>query len=131
MMVAVNRSASIHPVLTMTQLFCLNLISYSHLDLLYRFTRSDLRVARFDSPGWISGWGGLPYLNTALANVFCQVEAEHDYGTHTVFFGRVKDVAINDRLTEDSADPLIWMNGAPARLHLRINHEYSTNAINR
>ena len=47
MMVAVNRNASIHPVIVAAGHFTLNLMDESHAALLERFSRSDMRDQRF------------------------------------------------------------------------------------
>lgn len=115
MMVAINRSASSYPVILRSGFFCLNLIHTGQMEMLDRFCRSDLRAVRFDSDEWKAGAHGLPYLETAIASLFCSVDESHDYGTHTVFFGRIDDIRTAPGI--DNADPLIWINGAPAQLN--------------
>jgi flavin reductase (DIM6/NTAB) family NADH-FMN oxidoreductase RutF len=51
----------------------------------------------------MSGLHGLPYLEGAAASFFCFIEQQIDYGTHTIFVGRVQEVMI-DR----AAQPLIF-----------------------
>jgi len=114
MMVAINRSASSHPVIQRSGAFCLNLIHTGQMEMLDIFCRSDMRAVRFSSDEWKAGAYGLPYLDTAIANLFCRVEQAHDYGTHTVFFGRIEDIRTAAAI--EAADPLIWINGAPAQL---------------
>ena len=111
MMVAVNRGTSIHPVISQTGFFCLNLLVQRHAPLLERFSRSDLRDQRFAGDHWYAGRDGLPVLKGALAAHMCSVAQSHDFGTHTVFFGRV--TAVETQMI-DSADtaPIIWLNGA-------------------
>ncbi|MDR5653480.1 flavin reductase family protein [Ruixingdingia sedimenti] len=116
MMVAINRTASSHPVLMRSRTFCLNMIHNGQMEMLDLFCHSRMRAARFASPEWRPGLRGLPYLDSAIANLFCRIDESHDYGTHTVFFGRIEDIRISPRL--DSTDPLIWINGAPARFEV-------------
>lgn len=116
MMVAVNRSASIHPVISRTGRFCLNLMSDDHGGLLECFSRSDMRDRRFAAEHWVEGMGGLPTLRGALSVHVCTVVAAHDFGTHTVFFGQVDDVILPATMAQSFA-PIIWLNGA--RQHLR------------
>ena len=116
MMVAINRNASSHAVLLRSRAFCLNQIHSDQMDMLDLFCRSEMRDARFASPEWQSGLHGLPWLRTAIASLFCRVEETHDYGSHTVFFGRIEDIRISSRI--DSPDPLIWINGAPAQFEM-------------
>lgn len=112
MMVAVNRTASIHPIITASGWFSLNLMSEDHAPLLQAFSRSDMRDRRFLPEHWTSGLVGLPVLNGALATHLCRVVAAHDFGTHTVFFGQVEDVILPETPAQTLA-PLIWLNGAP------------------
>lgn len=113
MMVAINRGASSHAVLMQSRHFCLNLIHDGQMEMLDLFYRSEMRRMRFASPEWKPGLHGLPYLETAIASVFCHVDESHEYGSHTVFFGRIEDIRVS--LPADRSDPLIWINGGPAR----------------
>jgi flavin reductase (DIM6/NTAB) family NADH-FMN oxidoreductase RutF len=113
MMVAVNRTASIHPVIMRTGRFTLNLMGEPHLGLLERFSRSDMRHERFTTEDWSRGADGGPVLRGALATHVCMVAETHDFGTHTVFFGRVEEVVLTENLAQAPA-PIIWVNGAQA-----------------
>lgn len=109
MLVAVNKSASIHPVILEVGRFCLNLLSERQTEMLECFSRSDMRDKRFASQDWIEGPGGQPILKNALFVHVCSVVAAHDFGTHTVFFGKVEQVITPDQSAERS--PIIWLNG--------------------
>lgn len=114
MLVAVNRSASVHAVISASRRYCLNLMRDSHSDILERFSRSDMRDVRFNGDQWRNA-RGLPVLRGALASQLCSVDASYDYGTHTIFVGRVDDVI----LLEPSSrliSPLIWVNGSRASI---------------
>lgn len=115
MLVAVNRSASIHPVITETGKFCLNLMGETHFDLLESFSRTELRDRRFAPEHWQEGPEGVPVLQGALASQICVVEAAHDYNTHTVFIGRV-DHVILPLPSDERLVPLVWMNGSRTSL---------------
>lgn len=110
MMVAINRTASIHPVMLRTGRFSLNLMDEQHSPLLEAFSRSDLRDRRFGAEHWRQGTGGLPVLDRALACHVCRVVETHDFGTHTVFFGRVDEVIL-PATTGSPVTPIIWCNG--------------------
>ena len=110
MMVAVNRTASIHPVIAETGYFTLNLMDESHLGLLERFSRSDMRDQRFTPEDWFSTGKGGPILKGALCAHVCIVAEAHEFGTHTVFFGRVDEVVLNESLAVNPA-PILWLNG--------------------
>jgi flavin reductase (DIM6/NTAB) family NADH-FMN oxidoreductase RutF len=115
MLVAVNRSASIHPIISLSGRFCLNLMGDAHGAILERFSRSDLRHTRFTQEHWGEGPGGLPVLRGALSSQICTVDAAHDYSTHTIFVGRVDDVVLPESPTQVTS-PLIWMNGSHVSL---------------
>jgi flavin reductase (DIM6/NTAB) family NADH-FMN oxidoreductase RutF len=115
MLVAVNRTASIHPVIHLTSAFSLNLMAEHQLDLLDRFSRSDLRDQRFSVDDWTAGPAGQPVLRGALSTHVCEVSASHDFGTHTVFFGEVRAVILREP-SEKPTNPLLWMNGQRASI---------------
>lgn len=121
MMVAINRNASSHAVLLRSGVFCLNLLHCGQMDVLELFHDSKKRVIRFNSTEWTTGPLGLPYLQTAISSLFCKIEGSHDYGTHTVFFGRIEDVHLSSTL--EKCSPLIWMNGGLASIGGRKSHE--------
>jgi flavin reductase (DIM6/NTAB) family NADH-FMN oxidoreductase RutF len=115
MLVAINRSASVHPIISSSRRFCLNLMGEPHGAILECFSRSDMRATRFTSEHWREGPGGLPLLKGALSSHICDVEAAHDYGTHTIFVGRVNDVVLPE-ISARNLSPLIWLNGSHASL---------------
>jgi flavin reductase (DIM6/NTAB) family NADH-FMN oxidoreductase RutF len=115
MMVAINRSASVHAIISQSRCYCLNLLGQTHSEILERFSRSDMRDARFSGVSWVKGPLGVPVLRGALASQICSVETTLDYGTHTIFVGRVVDVLLNENQSKDGM-PLIWMNGSRASL---------------
>jgi flavin reductase (DIM6/NTAB) family NADH-FMN oxidoreductase RutF len=114
MLVAVNRSASVHAIISMSRRYSLNLMGEVHGEILERFSRSDMRETRFTPEHWREARGGLPVLRGALASQLCSVEADYDYATHTIFVGRVHEVILPD--LPDMETPLIWMNGSRASL---------------
>lgn len=115
MIIAVKHSASAYPAIRDRNYFCLNQIAADEIELLDRFSRSDLRSQRFASGRWSEGPYGLPYLDNATACFFCDVQGAHAYEDQTVFIGRIVGVRLvsgdNDRRA-----PLIWLNGRAARL---------------
>ncbi len=120
MLVAVNRTASVHAVITSRRQFCLNLMSETHADILERFSRSDMRDKRFSDEDWLDGPFRLPVLRGALASQACTVQGTYDYGTHTIFVGRVEDVLLSDTVNAN-VNPLLWLNGALASLAVKAS----------
>ena len=118
MLVASNRSASVHSVIAVRRHFCLNLLSEDHSAILERFSRSDMRDHRFSAEDWEEGPQKLPVLRGALASQICTVQGTYDYGTHTIFIGRVDEVILLNT-TARNPSPLVWMNGSQAALTLK------------
>ncbi|WP_175687383.1 flavin reductase family protein [Burkholderia multivorans] len=108
MLVAANRSSGLHPVVRSRGSFCVNLLADNHQELLLPFSQSARRTERFAAGGWREGYASLLYLPSAPAAMFCELDQEIDYGTHTLFVGRVMSV----RLYDEECDPLLWYNGA-------------------
>lgn len=111
MLVAINRAATIHPVISRTGRFCLNLMADRHSALLEAFSRSELRSKRFVPENWRESSGGLPILRGALSAHLCTVEEAHNFGSHTVFFGRVDEILLSET-EEQSPAPIVWRNGS-------------------
>jgi flavin reductase (DIM6/NTAB) family NADH-FMN oxidoreductase RutF len=60
---------------------------------------------RFGLGGW-SEEHGVPVLLDAQACIICAKEDRFDYGSHTIFLGRVTSVGIHG-----AVDPLIYVDG--------------------
>lgn len=119
MLVAVNRDAGLHPVLKRSERFCINLLSERQHALLAPFSQTALRGQRFRSEDWTDAWVSdpdrLPWLADAAAVIDCRVDQANDYGTHTLFVGRV--IVVRRRARDDEGpNPLVWFAGQRARL---------------
>lgn len=121
MIVAVAHKASAYPAITASGLFCLNQITNQDIELLDRFCRSDLRASRFTSADWRADATGLPYLENALASFFCRVTSAQVHGDQTVFISKIEGVRLGSKSGGYDVDPLIWINGGPARLAGRVH----------
>jgi len=106
LLIAVNRSASIHPVMSADSHFCVNLLAERHKDLVGVFSGQKKGVARFEAGGWTAGEHGVPVLPDALASLLCRTAGRIDVGTHTLFVGEVEHVVNHDEIS-----PLIWVDG--------------------
>lgn len=106
LLVAVNRDASIYPILHSEMRFCVNLLSERHRDLVGIFSGQKKGRMRFEGGNWRAGADGLPVLADALASLNCAIETTLDVGTHTLFIGRVENV-----VNHDDIDPLVWVDG--------------------
>ncbi|HVY99055.1 MAG TPA: flavin reductase family protein [Dongiaceae bacterium] len=111
MLVAVNRAASLHPVLARAAHFCINVLGSDQLDVVERFSRSDLRDRRFELGRWVTGTAGLPRLADGRSAIFCRMDRIVDYATHSLHLGVVIDVADGE-----ASLPLVWLNGSRAEI---------------
>ncbi|NPT53062.1 flavin reductase family protein [Paraburkholderia elongata] len=106
MLISVNESASISERLKSKRAFCINVLTSKHGPIVEAFSNSAMHEHRFASTDWAQGVRGLPYLRTAQASIFCEEDGSLTYGTHTVFIGRVFEVALGD-----TTGPYVWHNG--------------------
>ena len=119
MLVAVNRDASLHPVLLRSRRFCVNVLADHQHRLLEPFSQTALRSQRFRSEDWRNAWSSdpeqLPWLPEAPAVIECAVDLATEYGTHTLFIGRVLLVHCST-ITTSAIAPLVWLAGQRAAL---------------
>lgn len=105
-LVAVNRSTSLSPILSEHRQFCVNLLSERHRDLVSLFSGPTKGSARFQQGSWYASDEGLPVLSDSVASLVCTVTATLDVATHTLFIGQVSRV-----VNHPTIDPLIWVDG--------------------
>lgn len=108
LLVCVNGTASAHPVICRTARFAVNILAEADLAVAGLFAgRTGLKGEdRFDQLTCTQAPDGLPIIEDALASFDCALEAEHRYGTHSVFIGRVLSAATNPR-----RNPLLYLDG--------------------
>ncbi len=101
LLVCVNGTASAHPVICRTGRFAVNILAEADLAVAGLFAgRTDLKGEdRFERLACTQAPDGSPILEDALASFDCALEAEHRYGTHSVFIGRVLSATTNPRAT--------------------------------
>jgi flavin reductase len=105
LLVAVNRSASIHDQIMAGKRFGVNILRPRHRMLADRFSSGASGEARFGTGRWTEGATGVPILEDALASFVCKVVRVVGVGTHNIFFGRVVDVHVAD------GSPLMYGGG--------------------
>lgn len=126
LLICVNHSASIHGPLVGRGRFCINVLTTEHEDLVSAFSGRLKGDARFQVGEWRDEPGGMPYLEGAQCNLFCDVESVVPYATHSIVIGRVSAVRV-----EEGIRPLIFADGklgATQSLtgHVRIASNLST-----
>jgi flavin reductase (DIM6/NTAB) family NADH-FMN oxidoreductase RutF len=105
-LVCFNQASRLHEFLTNQDLFCINLLHTENIDIAKRFSSNTTAAERFASGDWRADTAGTPYLANAQANLFCRKEKEINYGSHTIFIGRVMQA-----LTREDISPLLYRDG--------------------
>jgi flavin reductase (DIM6/NTAB) family NADH-FMN oxidoreductase RutF len=105
MIVCVNRAATFHAAISAATRFAINVLHRSQIEISIGCGGMARGEDRFGQGAW-SEEAGVPILNDAQARVVCTKEATFDYGSHTIFIGRVTSVGIYGEV-----DPLIYVDG--------------------
>ncbi|WP_198083463.1 flavin reductase [Variovorax sp. E3] len=126
LLICVNHSASIHAPLIGRERFCVNVLTTEHEDLVSAFSGKLKGDARFQVGEWRNEDGGMPYLEGAQSNLFCDIVSVLPFGSHSIVIGRVTAVRV-----EEGIRPLIFTDGklgATESLtgHVRISSNLST-----
>src|SRR5262249_23281889 len=107
LLICVNKTASIYPVLEGGSDFCINILSGSHEALSVACSGKEKGEARFaigDSRG--DPHTHTPFLGDAQASLICGMDGIHHYGTHGIFIGKVKRVHLHGDVY-----PLVYIDG--------------------
>jgi len=104
LLVCVNKSAATHRVLSRGGRFCVNVLRSFHSQISQAFSGALKGEDRFRLGAWRDD--GLPFLGDAQANLFCEIDRITDYGTHTIFIGRVYSAIVDEEV-----DPLLYQDG--------------------
>jgi flavin reductase len=105
LLVCINRAAGLHGPLLAARRFCLNILRADQAELAQAFGGGRAGEERFGLGDW-RDTDGLPALDGAQANVFCEVDAVFRYATHSIVVGLVTAVRVSDVVT-----PLIYQDG--------------------
>lgn len=112
LLVCVNQTASAHALIHRAGAFSVNLVPSDAAETVAIFSaqRGLNGADRFVEGHWSSGPGGQPMLDSAIVSFECELTADHTYGTHTVFIGKVGEIRSTDR-----GEALIYLDGAYSR----------------
>ena len=105
MIVCVNRSAAFHAAISRACNFAINILHRSQIEISMGCGGKARGEDRFGYGAW-SEENGVPVLPDAQARIVCAREERFDYGSHTIFLGRVTSVGIHG-----AVDPLIYVDG--------------------
>jgi flavin reductase (DIM6/NTAB) family NADH-FMN oxidoreductase RutF len=106
-LLCVNQSASIYPILNHGRDFCINMLSGSHEAISAACSGGAKGEGRFAIGDWRDDPDtNVPFLADAQASLICSVDAIHHYGTHGIFIGKVKRVHLHGDVY-----PLVYIDG--------------------
>jgi len=112
LLICVNTTASAYKAVLARKAFSLAILPAS-ADKLGRYVAQIPAEQRFARGNWSAledvdpELDGLPWLSDAQATAFCEVDQKFDYGTHSVFIGRVSLLMVEP----ESPDPLMYCQG--------------------
>lgn len=115
-LITVGRERSIHPVIGRTGRFAVNILGEDGQGLSDCFAGAPSAIPRsaFCGAAWHPSTHGTPLLEAAIAWVDCELERVIEAGDHTIYLGRVVDLATSER----GDWPLLYYR----REYLRIEH---------
>jgi flavin reductase (DIM6/NTAB) family NADH-FMN oxidoreductase RutF len=105
MIVCVNRAAAFHGAISSAASFAINILHRSQIDISMECGGKARGEDRFGQGAWGEDCG-VPVLTDAQARIVCAREAKFEYGSHTIFVGRIISVGIHGEV-----DPLIYVDG--------------------
>lgn len=106
LLICVNKTARMHNAIAASGHFCVNILGTEHHELVAVYGGKVSGEERFNHGTWAEGYNGLPCLLEAPANVFCSVLSATEVGSHTLFLGEVRDIALSGETR-----PLIYQEG--------------------
>ncbi|MDQ0390258.1 flavin reductase family protein [Labrys monachus] len=107
LLVCVSKTVSCHDTMLRAGRFCVNVLGDGDIDMARLFSSSEHRHRRFELCDWKTLATGAPALTNALAIFDCSIHHAMEVQTHTVFFGKVEDIEIQD----GHVRPLVYVNG--------------------
>ena len=103
LLVAVNKTASLHAPLSLGAHYCVNIL-HSGQENLARLASGTVKgEGRFSQGEWLEAPLGVPYLRGAQASFICENSQSVAYGSHSIFIGRVVQA-----LSSEGVDPLVY-----------------------
>ncbi|MEE7476532.1 flavin reductase family protein [Methylobacterium hispanicum] len=114
LLVIVNKTNRSHPVISRSGAFAVNVLSSDQEELAAHFAAKT--PDPFADIDYRIGITGCPLICDADATLECEVVQETDYGTHTIFIGRIVTCDVT------SKTPLLYHEGRFCRLEGRALH---------
>ena len=114
LLVIVNKSNRSHPVISRSGTFAVNVLSSDQEELAGHFAAK--KSDPFVDIDYRIGETGCPLICDADATLECEVVQETDFGTHTIFIGRIVTCHVASKA------PLLYHEGRFCRLEERALH---------
>lgn len=111
MLICVNKTASMHPILESGTDFCLNILDAAHVHISAACSGAVKGEARFEVGSWADSSIDIPRLQDAQASFVCRQTQQVAYGSHTIFIGDVVEM-----FSSDTVDPLVYVDGRYVRI---------------
>ena len=96
MIICVNKEASIHNILRKDKKFVINVLSNKQQNLSELCSSTEEGESRFKDGGWVTE-DEIVFNSNAVSNIICNCTSVVDHSTHSVFFGDVTEVKINNQ----------------------------------
>ncbi len=96
MIICVNKEASIHNILRKDESFVVNVLSNKQQNLSELCSSSEEGESRFKDEGWVAE-NEIVFNSNSVSNIICNCTGIVDHSTHSVFFGDVMEVKINNQ----------------------------------
>jgi flavin reductase len=106
LLVCINRTASLRGSLAINKPFSVNLLGRQHAEVSNAFGGAVRGEDKFRFGDWEISTSGIPILTDAIARIESVVDLEVEYGSHTIFVGRVTRC-----ISDITGDPLIYADG--------------------
>lgn len=107
LLICINKSSSIYSPLSQGAEFCINILAAEQHDIALTCAGKLKGEERFSEGNWTTNTEGTPYLVDAQANLICEQDGHYEYGTHTIFIGRIKKIFVGETVS-----PLVYVDGA-------------------
>lgn len=111
MLICVNKTASMHPVLASGADFCINILDADHMHISAACSGKVKGEARFEIGSWADTSIDVPRLDDAQASFVCRQTQQITYGSHSIFIGDVVEA-----FSSPAVDPLVYVDGRYTRI---------------
>jgi flavin reductase len=108
LLVCLNRSSSVYPVVIRNAVFCINTLGPGHQELATIFGGKTPQDMRFAKAAWSLLATGSPVLEDALVSLDCRIVDAVQRGSHDVLFATVEGITQHPK----SQDGLIYFGRA-------------------